>query len=411
MRKSAIAFLTVLICSAPAFRQDQKKEDVATLIKEYVGKSDEGRRAEILLKLKPFDAISAEESTTYRETIFSLIKGGPKARDKDVATLNHPNYPIRYRIQGADKGEKASLLIFMHGGGADKGVNEDQWGRVSPKRYANPFFGLTVFPRVFDDKSTVGWWEESGKVSIIAMLDELKRTYAVDSNRVYLGGVSMGAWGVFGIGTAEADRFAAIFSEAGGFNPRYCRLANLLHLPFAVRVGEKDEVASHNFLSRKTRDTLAEFRKTYPEGYKCDFKEFAGVGHVLPQDSPQAALKWISQFKRDPYPRKVIWEHVSWWSHKTIFYWLKVQKHDEGMRIEAEVGEKNKIVVRAKGVTSGFTIFLNEKLVSFADPVVVEVNGKAVFSGKVAPSLTALLETIVDKEDPEMYFTARIDIP
>jgi hypothetical protein len=39
------------------------------------------------------------------------------------------------------------------------------------------------------------------------------------------------------------------------------------------------------------------------------------------------------------------------------------------------------------------------------------VDGKEQFNGKVKLSLSAIIESYVAKEDPEMVFTARIDLP
>jgi predicted peptidase len=51
---------------------------------------------------------------------------------------------------------------------------------------------------------------------LLALLDEVCRTCAVDTNRVYLTGLSMGGYGTWNLGLAHPARFAAIAPICGG---------------------------------------------------------------------------------------------------------------------------------------------------------------------------------------------------
>ena len=48
------------------------------------------------------------------------------------------------------------------------------------------------------------------------MLDEITRKYAVDLNRVYLTGLSMGGYGAWDLGLAYPEKFAALAPICGG---------------------------------------------------------------------------------------------------------------------------------------------------------------------------------------------------
>ncbi|OHB76063.1 MAG: hypothetical protein A2Z34_04265 [Planctomycetes bacterium RBG_16_59_8] len=406
-QRMLVCLVALLAFPLPALADDTLPGE--HLIGEYLAAKTDAARDGILEKLKSFDPLSDESVEKYKELILAKLKEGSKYSGKNPATAGHPRFPIKYALQQNEGEGKKSLFIFMHGGGASAKVNQEQW-IVSGKRYRNDLFGIAAYPRVLDDTSDVGWWEESGWGSFHALLDELIRSFDVDTNRVYLGGVSMGGWGAFGIGTAEADRFAAIYAEAGAFNPQYCRLANLYHTPIAILVGEKDTTADHAFFCRKADEFLGKFQTKEGGGYERNYRQLKGAGHVLPQDIPPELLKWVAQHKRDPYPRKVIWEHVDHWKGKTIFYWLKVKEHEAGMRVVAELKDGNAIAVQSAKVTGVLTLFLNKRMIDFDKPVVVTLNGEERFKGKVVQSLSVILETLAAKNDPEMFFTTRIDI-
>ncbi len=51
---------------------------------------------------------------------------------------------------------------------------------------------------------------------LLALLDDITAKYAVDTNRVYLTGLSMGGYGTWDLGLAYPERFAAIVPICGG---------------------------------------------------------------------------------------------------------------------------------------------------------------------------------------------------
>ena len=48
------------------------------------------------------------------------------------------------------------------------------------------------------------------------LLDEITANYAVDTNRIYLTGLSMGGYGTWDLGLTHPERFAAIVPVCGG---------------------------------------------------------------------------------------------------------------------------------------------------------------------------------------------------
>jgi predicted peptidase len=103
------------------------------------------------------------------------------------------------------------LMLFLHGAG-ERGTNI--WKVAThgpPKNVAtNPDFPfILVSPQCPEHQI---WSREA----LLGLLDDIIANYAVDTNRVYLTGLSMGGYGTWDLGMTHPDRFAAIVPICGG---------------------------------------------------------------------------------------------------------------------------------------------------------------------------------------------------
>src|SRR5262249_51338391 len=85
-------------------------------------------------------------------------------------------------------------------------------------------------------EGTRGWDNDT----LITLLDEISAKYAVDADRVYLTGLSMGGYGTWSLAMAYPERFAAIAPIAAGGERRGLR--RLKDVPAWVFHGAKDPV-------------------------------------------------------------------------------------------------------------------------------------------------------------------------
>ena len=103
--------------------------------------------------------------------------------------------------------------MFLHGAG-ERGNNlEDLKKQGLPKMIAKgkSFDFIIVSPQCPKDL----WWPEQTDV-LIALLDEIEAKYHVDTDRVYLTGLSMGGFGTWTLAAEYPNRFAAIAPICGG---------------------------------------------------------------------------------------------------------------------------------------------------------------------------------------------------
>lgn len=106
------------------------------------------------------------------------------------------------------------LILFLHGAG-ERGTNLAQVKvHGPPKRLGKdrdfPF--IVVSPQCPDETT----WDPR---ALLALLDDVIRRHRVDTNRVYLTGLSMGGYGTWKLGTTHPERFAAMAPICGGGEP------------------------------------------------------------------------------------------------------------------------------------------------------------------------------------------------
>jgi predicted peptidase len=138
---------------------------------------------------------------------------------------------------GADPHKKWPLLLFLHGLGETGDDLEMLKMHGIPKVVEewDDFPFITVSPQC---PYRSCWMSEADTLN--ALLDDVVETYAVDAERVYLTGLSMGGYGTWHLATQYPDRFAAVVPIAGGGDPdQVCALKDV---PIWAFHGAKDDV-------------------------------------------------------------------------------------------------------------------------------------------------------------------------
>jgi len=105
------------------------------------------------------------------------------------------------------------MILFLHGAG-ERGsdlrkVKKHGPPKIVEKRKDFPF--IVVSPQCPQDD----WWTEKAEV-LIHLLDDIVSRYDVDTDRIYLTGLSMGGYGTWSLASAYPERFAATAPICGG---------------------------------------------------------------------------------------------------------------------------------------------------------------------------------------------------
>lgn len=134
-----------------------------------------------------------------------------------------------------DVEEKFPLLLFLHGGGESGNDIEKVKTHGPPKliEEGKEFPFLVLSPQNIYHKK---FWDEQ---AVIALLDTILSRYNVDSNRVYLTGMSRGGYGAWTIAMQYPERFAALAPICGATPLPYARW--IKDIPIWVFHGAQDE--------------------------------------------------------------------------------------------------------------------------------------------------------------------------
>ncbi len=133
------------------------------------------------------------------------------------------------------EGRAWPLLLFLHGSG-ERGSNLRLVATHGPPQQVEegrqfPF--ILVSPQC----PAGHWWSFT---TLDLLLREIVARYAVDENRIYVTGLSMGGFATWTLAMEFPDRFAAIVPISGGGIPHRARL--LTNLPIWAFHGAKDPI-------------------------------------------------------------------------------------------------------------------------------------------------------------------------
>lgn len=157
---------------------------------------------------------------------------------KELFVSDKDSLPYRLLLpKNFDNDKKYPLIIFLHGAG-ERG-NDNELQLVHGKdlfinmNKNNTFPSIVVFPqcsknsywanvsRINNSFSFLGDPTENKSLKLVeGMINELQSNFKINSNQIYVGGLSMGGMGTFELVYRNPDMFAAAFAICGGANPK-----------------------------------------------------------------------------------------------------------------------------------------------------------------------------------------------
>lgn len=352
-----------------------------------------------------------------------------------------------------DPAKPTGLLIYMHGGG--NGTARTYAGHVIDRARKNAngiaFFVdkipyITVAPSApWNEKSTSRWALPEAEAYIAAVITESQHLFAIDPHSVVLAGTSMGGSGAISLGLRMPDRFAAVCPGSGSWHAAYWRAT--IGTPFFIIHGANDAVPpGHPTKKHRPKFTdifYAREAHRLLEAYDIEhiYAEHEG-GHSSREAKPQIETfcRWMQARRRDPYPKLVIaampadgrvhQPHNRWVSiqelgagriafdgvqrkgggwKETLEEWnacrlVRYPHKRRGGVVEAVNEGENRFTVKTENVKR-FSLWLHPKMVTFAKPIVVTVNGKRE-QRTVKPSLADAIRSYKRRRDWGLIYHA-----
>jgi predicted esterase len=155
------------------------------------------------------------------------------------STVDDAAQPYRFYIpSNYDAKKKWPMVVALHGMGGDENSFFAGYDNGAIRRVAEERGYIVVCPK---GRGPYSMYLASAERDVIDVINEMKRDFSIDDDRVYLMGHSMGGYGSWSIAVNNPDVFAAIGPIAGGGTPfSNPKLKAITHVPWIVVHGDKD---------------------------------------------------------------------------------------------------------------------------------------------------------------------------
>lgn len=314
---------------------------------------------------------------------------------------------LKLKIKSFVYGEKPydgrSLYISLHGGGGTtEEINNQQW-RNQMYLY-KPKEGVYVAPRAPWDAWNM-WFQEGIDELYEKLIQAAVALWDVNPDKVYIMGYSAGGDGVWRMAPRMADRWAAASMMAG--HPGEASQVNLRNTPYMIWMGEHDAAYDRNRLAVKHGAIMDSLQQGDKAGYIHETHIIKGKGHWM-ERIDTLAVPWMAQFRRDPYPEKVVWRQEL--VVRDAMYWLSAPKDEcqHGKRVVVS-REGNVIDIEECDYTR-LTIYLNDKMCNLDKPVEVRYKGELLFKGRLRRTRAMMQQTLSARGDLRYMFPTAVEV-
>lgn len=340
--------------------------------------------------------------------------------------------PYYYGIKGETKPEYGyPLFIYLHGSGPKS--HEWKTGLLLCQSF-NDAPSVCFIPQIPNEGKYYRWWQKSKQYAWEKLLRQVLATEEIDPDRIYMFGISEGAYGSQRLASFYADYLAGAGPMAGGEPLKNAPVENCANIAFSLLTGANDKGFYRNVLTNYAQEKFKSLQASHPDFYQHRIELIPDKGHAIDY---QLTTPWLKQFSRNPYPKYFCWEDFEMDGvHRHGFYNLLVKERPgekrtryemaiEGNRItmnidevEYETTEKDpnwgielKFRKTFTPVTEGhFVIYLCQELVDLGKPVTIVVNGKQVFKAKVKTNLSNMVNSCTAFFDPRRIYPAAVEI-
>jgi predicted peptidase len=221
--------------------------------------------------------------------------GKQVAQQYSYQTANNSQVTIRFWLylpEDYKESQKFPLVLFLHGAG-ERGEDLEavkKWGPPKLVAEGKHFPFILVSPQC----PARQWWDVD---ALAKLIDHLSKSYQVDTQRIYVTGLSMGGFGTWAILAKYPQLFAAAVPICGGGDPKTAE--TIKDIPIWAFHGDQDNVVP----LRRTQEMIEAIEKA---GGKPRLTVYPGVGHNSwsPTYANEEVYQWMLAQGRPDNPSK-----------------------------------------------------------------------------------------------------------
>jgi predicted esterase len=392
--------------------------------------------ARLLAAMKPpFDAIPEEQQAIAGVEAKEGVEGPGAAAPEGMLRFVTPGLAegeqLEYWVQlppEYDPYRRYPTVVTLHGAGSDPQLQIDWWAgphdAASGTRLgqATRYGYIVIAPRWAAAGQKQYDYSPREHAAVLYCLRDALQRLAIDLDRVFLSGHSMGGDAAWDIGLAHPDLWAGVIpivasagraeENAPGYVHQYWVNAGMVPLLFVG--GEMDP----GRLQLNARDWNRYLTRS---GFDTMIVEYLGRGHEHFQDEIQHIFQWMGYHQRNFFPTEFQVVTMRRWDN--FFWWVEVDGIPDGslvhpaqwppqrsrrpMTIQGRIVDKQQVLVNTGSERA--RIWLSPELVTLDQPVTISVNGRTKARG-VTPSLEVMLEDARTRGDRTHPFWCRVDV-
>lgn len=261
-----------------------------------------------------------------------------------------------------EAGKPYPLVISLHGAGSNHRLNLRRVFGLGNRAGESDAEATRYFPNFPDIDMIVASPLARGTLGYIgipeadvyAVLEDVKKRFLIDEDRVYLTGLSMGGGGALYLALTQPDVWAAVAAVCPSMPPGFEALAgNAVHIPFKIFQGAEDPLVRPEAV-RAWRDRLRS------AGASVDYEEYPGVKHnAWDRAYAQAAIfDWFRQHRRVRAPARVSYTSMSF--RYPGAYWVEFDSFTPGVpaTLDARLSGRNEVLIETQNL-DGFSLKLD----------------------------------------------------
>ena len=335
--------------------------------------------------------------------------------------------------KGAKPNEGFPLFVYMHGSGS----KEQEW--ATGLQLASSFQdgpSLYFIPQIPNVGRLYRWWQSSKQFAWERLFRLSLASGEVDPHRIYIFGISEGAYGSQRLASYYADYLAGAGPMAGGEPLPNAPVENCEHIAFSLRTGANDLDFYRKQFTQKAKEAFDKLEQMHPGKFKHRIEVIPGYGHGIDY---RPTTPWLRQYARTAQPKTVHWEDYPVDNqYRKGFYNLeplkrptnqtercyyeeeiKGQTIDLRIRIpEYHTTEATEMWSLPLSFTRSYTeatggkirLYLSRQLVNLDQEITVRLNGKEVYRGVLQPNYSALASSCALFGDPLRLFSAMLEL-
>lgn len=352
---------------------------------------------------------------------------------------------VFYGSKGSRPADGYPLILFLHGSGSD--ANGEWTACLSWAQYFNDGPSAYFVPKSPQGGTGTRWFQPSKQEKWEQLLRQAMTKDNIDCHKIYVAGISEGAYGSQRLASFYPDYLAGAGPIAGGEFLANCPPENFANLAFTLQTGADDTSYGRSYLTQRVDSLLNLLEAAHPGYYKHKVELQPGKGHSCDYT---LTTPWLVENTRNATPKYFYYENFGMGDindeprrYRDAFYNVRVLEPSDD-RSNAMVRSTYEMNISGNnvnltvnnvtltetdpvspatgtvniGVDKKFTpaskgrvrIYLNSSLVDLSQPVTVSVNGSQKFSGNVTLSGRTIAETCALFFDPLRLFPAYVDV-